>query len=69
MTEDRGRMTEAFEFGIGNGRAEGLNAEVGMRPPAVGAIGAYAPQGIWNDGIAAHRLLIVLKTILTFLTV
>jgi hypothetical protein len=38
-------------------------------PEAVGAIGAYAPEGIWNDGIAALRLFILLKTIPTFLTI
>jgi hypothetical protein len=41
--------------------------ECGLRP--VGAIGAYAPEGIWNDGTAALRLFILLKTIPTLLTI
>jgi len=34
------------EFGSGNAEFGSGNAEVGLRP--VGAIGTYAPEGMWN---------------------
>ena len=60
MTEDRGQMTEGYEFGMADrGHRATPRREVGMRPPAspscrlyepeaVGAIGAYAPEGMRN---------------------
>ena len=52
MTEGRRQRplnAELFEFGSGN-------AECGLRP--LGAIGAYAPEGMRNDGIASLFLFI-----------